>query len=585
MALLRKLQRDPSNQLNAAADAGMASESGTDVSSKPRDLFRHLADLPTHGGVRSSDSPRTRVIRYAVAVVLTLVAWAISVALGSELGVPSHLPFVAAVAVATWYGGSAPGLVAAAISIMAIDLSFLPPIGSIELTHFEELVDSLVFLVVALTIGGTTTALRRARELAESRAAKLLDVTGALAEARSVDDVTAVVLDKGTVALEGRRAFLMLVDGDRVERLGAVGYADDMRQRTRLTSLNEDGPVSEAIKTRSPMWLRSVDEFRARYPKVYERVGAVSARQLHAIIPLLHGDDAVGALGISFADPSAVGVTDRALTLLLAQAAAAALQRARSFDVERDRRREAELTARGREQVLGIVAHDLRNPLHLMVATLELLEEPELAPERRRELLAIASRGVNHMRRLVGDLLDAVRIQAGHLSLDFEAVTLGAIVDQAKEMHRPLAAERGVSFETRVQDAGVVLRADRGRIQQVLGNLLGNAIKFTSKGGRVTLEARVEQGRAVFRVTDTGVGIPADRLPYIFERFWQGQSGDRNGVGLGLAITKAIVEAHRGSIEVESVPRKGSTFTFRIPGPATIRPEVETRRSEAASLV
>src|SRR5690348_5523122 len=171
---------------------------------KPRDLFRQLADLPTHGGVRSSDSPRTRVIRYAVAVGLTLAAWGISVALGSELGVPSHLPFAAAVAVATWYGGSAPGLLAAALSILAIDLSFLPPLGSIELTHFEELVDSLVFLVVALTIGGTTTALRRARELAEWRAAKLLEVTGALAEARSVDDVTAVVLDKGTAALEGR---------------------------------------------------------------------------------------------------------------------------------------------------------------------------------------------------------------------------------------------------------------------------------------------------------------------------------------------------------------------------------------------
>lgn len=567
-----------------ATDDGEALRIGMDMP-KPPDLLRVLADLPTHGGVRSADSPRTRVIRYSAAVVLTLVAWGFEVALASEFGLPSHLPFAAAVAVATWYGGSGPGLLSAVLSILAIDLSFLPPIGGIELTHFEELVDSLVFLVVALTIGGTTTALRRARRLAEWRAAKLLDVTSALGDARSVDDVTAVVLDRGTTALEARRAFLMLVDGDRVERLGAVGYPDDMRQRARLTRLDDEGPVAEAIRTRAPLWLGSVEEFRTRFPAVYERVGAVSARQLHAVIPLLHGGDVVGALGMSFADPSAIGAADRSFTLLLAQATAVALQRARSFDVERDRRREAELTARGREQVLGIVAHDLRNPLHLMVATLEMLDEPDLSPERRGELRAIAMRGVNHMRRLVGDLLDAVRIQAGHLSLDFEGMTLGAIVEQAREMHGPLAAERGVIFDVRVQDANMPLRVDRGRIQQVLGNLLGNAIKFTPKGGRVTLDARIEQGRAVFRVSDTGVGIPADRVSHIFERFWQGQTGDRSGVGLGLAITKAIVEAHGGTVEVESEPGKGSTFTFRLPGPMTTSRPKESQSAEAASLV
>jgi signal transduction histidine kinase len=377
----------------------------------------------------------------------------------------------------------------------------------------------------------------------------------------------------------------MRADGERIERLGSVGYPDDMRQRPRITSLADDTPVSEAVRKRMPIWLDSVKEFRTRFPGVYERVGAVSEKQVHAVIPLLHGGEIVGVLGMSFADANAVGATDPAFTLLLAQATAVALQRARSFDVERDRRREAELTARGREQVLGIVAHDLRNPLHLMVATLEMLDEPDLAPERRRELRAIAMRGVNHMRRLVGDLLDAVRIQAGHLSLDFEAMTLSAIVEQAKEMHRPLAAERGVHFDVRVENGNVPLRVDRARIQQVLGNLLGNALKFTPRGGRVTLEARIEQGCAVFRVVDNGVGIPADRLPHIFERFWQGQAGDRSGVGLGLAITKAIIEAHGGTIEVESTPGKGSTFTFRIPGPVSVPRPKESPEAAAASLV
>jgi signal transduction histidine kinase len=268
---------------------------------------------------------------------------------------------------------------------------------------------------------------------------------------------------------------------------------------------------------------------------------------------------------MSFAEPSALGAADRTFTLLLAQSAAAALQRARSYDAEREKRREAELTARAREQVLGVVAHDLRNPLHLVMATTDLLSEPTLAPERRRELLEVMTRAVTHMRRLVADLLDAVRIQTGRLTLDFESVTLGSIVDQAEEMARPIAAERHIQLEAHATDRNVRLRIDRARMLQVLGNLLGNAAKFTSESGRIVLDGKIENGAAVFRVRDTGIGIAPERLPHVFEQFWQGDAGDHRGVGLGLAIAKALVEAHGGSIAVESTVGKGSTFCIRFP--------------------
>jgi K+-sensing histidine kinase KdpD len=571
---------------------------------KAHELKRHLTELPFRGG----NSAKAQIGRYALAVAITLLAWLTTLALGAEFDASSRLPFAAAVALATWYGGSRPGLLASVLSIFAIDFSFLPPIGSIELTHSEELVDSVVFLLVALTIGATTAAMRRARELAERRALdvgemnaeleqqvdqiqalsreserlaaqaqQLLDVTTALAEAGSVDEVAQVMLTKGTAAVEATRSFLMLVDGDHVERLGATGYGEDMRRRVRLTTLAEDGPVSEAIRTRQAIWLSTVEEFRTRYPKVYERVGAVSERQAHVVLPLRYSNEVVGVLGMSFAEPSALGAADRTFTLLLAQAAAAALQRARSYDAEREKRREAELTARAREQVLGVVAHDLRNPLHLVMATMDLLNEPTLADERRRELLAVTTRAVTHMRRLVADLLDAVRIQSGRLTLDFESVTLGSIVDQAEEMGRPLAAERHIQLEAHATDRNVRLRVDRARVQQVLGNLLGNAVKFTSEGGRVVLDGRVENGGAVFRVRDTGVGIAPERLPHVFEQFWQGEAGDHRGVGLGLAIAKAIVEAHGGSIAVESTVGKGSTFSITFPIGA--RPEVPAKES------
>src|SRR5438105_4422282 len=499
--------------------------------SKAHELLRYIAYLSAREGARDRDSLRWRFVRYGVAITLTLLAWGVSLMLGSELGTPS-LPFVAAVALATWFGGSGPGLLTSVLSIIAIDFSFLPPVGAIELTHSEDLIDIVLFLVVALTIGGTTAALRRARnhlavshadaERLAAQAQRLLDVTTALAEAGSVDEVADVILTKGTSAVEATRAFLMLVDGDSMERLGATGYGEDMRQRTRLTNIDDDGPLAEALRTRSPIWLSTVEEFRERYPRVYAQVGAVSDRQAHVVAPLRYGNEVVGALGMSFADPSAIGAADRAFTLLLAQAAAAALQRARSYDAEREKRREAEVTARAREQVLGVVAHDLRNPLHLIMATTDLLGEPTLSDEHRRELLAAMIRATTHMRGLVADLLDAVRIQSGRLTLDFESVTLGAIVDQAEEMCRPSAAERHIQLEARVADRALRVRVDRARVQQVLGNLLGNAVKFTNEGGRVTLEGGVENGAAVFRVRDTGVGISADRAPHVFDQFWQG---------------------------------------------------------------
>jgi K+-sensing histidine kinase KdpD len=569
--------------------------------------MEHRHDRSTVAGQTIAPRPtairdRPLLARYGAAFVLTLVAWGVAIALGNGLSVRTHLPFAAAVAVATWFGGAGPGLLSATLSVLAIDFSFLPPLGSIELTHFEELVDSLVFLVVASTIGATTAALRHARELAERRAAdisvahaaaerlamqaqRLLEVTTALAEASSVDEVANVILTKGVQAVEATRAFVMLVDGEHVERLGAMGYGDDMRERTRLTSLTDDGPVAEAIQTRSAIWLSTVEEFRQRYPRVFERVGTVSDRQAHVVVPLHYGSEVVGAMGMSFSEPSAAGAADRAFTLLLAQAAAPALQRARGYDAERARRRDAELTARAREQVLGVVAHDLRNPLHLVMATTEMLGEQALEPERRRELLAMTTRALGQMRRLVSDLLDAVRIQTGRLTLDLEPVTIGGIVDQAHEMAGPLAAERSVTLESSASDRDTRVLVDRARIQQVLGNLLGNAIKFTKPGGRVALEASIENGAASFRVRDTGSGIPPERLPHIFEQFWQGDSKDRRGVGLGLAIVKAIVEAHRGSIAVESRVGEGSTFSFTLPVPVpdelpaerSARPELQLR--------
>ena len=597
-----------------------------------RDVVARIVELPERSGRSPTGAEPTlaRVTRYGVAVVLTAGAWAATLGLTPTLPAANFLPFAAAVALATWYGGIGPGLLTSALSIAAIDFSFLPPIGSVELTHSEEWLDSGVFLVVALTISATTVALRHARRLADRRAhdletantdladhtrrvealseelrasneylaeahavservalraTKLLEVTSALAEARSVDDVTRVILDRGLSVVEALRGYLAVVDHTDIRVLATRGYTTDGSPPARpgpitMTKAGE-APLVDAIRLRAPIWLTSAEEYRRRYPRAFERFGAVSAKQAHVVVPLLHAGEPIGAIGISFADPSASGAADRAFTLLLAQAAATALQRARSYDDEREKRRDAELLARGREEVLGIVAHDLRNPLHLMVAIADLLDVPEMESERRRRLAAMTKRAADQMNRLVADLLDAVRIQSGRMSLDLSDVSVGALLEQAEEMCRPIAAERGVELTAQTSDADVLVHADKARVQQVLGNLIGNAVKFTAPGGRVRIEARAGAESVLLRVVDDGPGIPADRLPHLFEQFWQGRNGDRRGVGLGLAIAKGIVDAHGGRIWVESVPGQGSIFSFSLPIGA---PAASAASARAASV-
>ena len=238
---------------------------------------------------------------------------------------------------------------------------------------------------------------------------------------------------------------------------------------------------------------------------------------------------------------------------------------ARSYDVERQKRHDAELLAHAREDVLGLVAHDLRNPLNLIITTADLLLEEKIEPARQRELLEVAMRSGKQMNRLIEDLLDTVRLQAGKFSLDLEDVTLASILRQASESFRPAAERRGIRFDIIPPGDGILVRADPLRVSQLVGNIVGNAIKFTPERGRVTLKAAPDGDRVLIQVADTGPGIPPSDIPHLFDNFWQARNNDHRGVGLGLAIAKGVVEAHGGKIWCESTVGAGSTFSFTLP--------------------
>jgi signal transduction histidine kinase len=165
---------------------------------------------------------------------------------------------------------------------------------------------------------------------------------------------------------------------------------------------------------------------------------------------------------------------------------------------------------------------------------------------------------------LIGDLLDATQLQAGRLSLDLSDIEAGKVVREADETLRQSAVQRGIDLLSEPPEQECFVRADEGRLLQVIGNLVGNALKFTAVGGSVRLSARPSEFEVIFSVADNGPGIPQEHQVHLFDSFWQARSGDRRGVGLGLSITKDIVNALGGRLWVESTVGVGSTFSFAL---------------------
>lgn len=517
---------------------------------------------------------------YLLAVVTTVLALAVTAALREDWATPSFMFFIPAVAISAWFGGLGPSILATAMSLALIRINFLED-GWIGTGPRNGPLAAVAFLVVAMTIAVTMEALRRARALAVShaselerlngenqrvamRATTLLDVTTALSEAISVDEVTAVVLTKGLAVVEAARGVLVSVEGDRLKFLGARGLTPALEAQLAKLTMDSDVPVVHALRKGEMISIESPEAFREEFSGMYQDFGELADMQTYLATPLVHAGETVGSLALHFKEAAAVGASDRAFTLLLAQAAATALHRARTYDAELDKRRRAEMLVQVREDVLGVVAHDLRNPLNLILMTTELLTEEVLAPDRRNEMLGIATRAAKQMNRLIDDLLDHVRLQAGKLSLDVEEVSVDTIMRQAEETFRPLAERHHLHFETVAQD-GVTVRADLTRVSQIVGNLIGNAIKFTPAQGSVKLRATPEDGTVVFQVADDGPGISPDNISHLFDNFWQARKDDRRGVGLGLAIVKELVEAQGGKIWVESKVDHGSTFSFSLP--------------------
>lgn len=227
--------------------------------------------------------------------------------------------------------------------------------------------------------------------------------------------------------------------------------------------------------------------------------------------------------------------------------------------------RELELADRRKDEFIAILAHELRNPLAPLAASLEVMRSSvPVSAELLERLRGTMERQVRHLTRLVDDLLDVARIANGKILLDREPFDLGEAIDQAVERCGPLIENRRQQLEVE-NGANVPIVADRDRVAQVVSNLLTNASRYTPDGGRITIQLANDGSHGLVRVTDTGMGIPSEHLDRIFELFAQHTAGS-GGLGLGLTLVKRLVELHGGSVEAQSDGvGRGSSFTVRIP--------------------
>lgn len=359
--------------------------------------------------------------------------------------------------------------------------------------------------------------------------------------------------------------------GGIIRRVAGPGRLGDRRSRALRTlaerhPLTWDSPseVIDVLRRGQPTIVEHAD---AAWLEAHEETEAAAAlwrevgpRSL-LIVPLRVGERPVGALKLIAIDPARRFTLDSMdLALRLATHAALALENARLY-------RAAQQATRAREQMLGVVSHDLRNPLSAITMCARVLRDAPPANESERlALLATIGDSAEWMNRLIQDLLDVASIEAGGLSLVREPERPRSLVLAALQMFEVEAADRSIELRADVAHGLPKVLADEGRVVQLLGNLVRNALKFTPDSGTITVGAESRDGEIVFSIRDQGPGIPPENQTRIFEHYWRATEGSRHrGAGLGLSISRGIAEAHGGRLWVESTIGHGATFFFSLP--------------------
>ena len=517
-----------------------------------------------------SQASPSRWLPYALAVLSAVLALVITSLLGPLLARTQLQLFLAAIMVSAWYGGLGPGLLATALSALLANYFLFPPYGSFLLS-LEEILQFGIFACVAALMSWLTAARKRAEEeqrfLAEAGTllATPLDyemrldrlahlAVPYLADWCGVD----IVQEDGSI----RRLAVAHVESDKAD------LALELRRRYPLLRLDTAHTVTKVLHSGQPWFDPHISATRlaaeahdAEHLDLLRRLGFRS----EMVVPLVARDRPIGALTFVMGH-SGRRHTAHHLKLAeeLARRAALAIDNAWLYQ-------QAQAAVQVRDEFLSIASHELKTPLTALLLHLQLLARharrgslANIPPEQMLRLLETGQGQVQRLSKLVDNLLDVSRITAGRLQLEPEAVDLAVVA-------RDVVAR--FADETRVGGSPLFLQADtpvtghwdRLRLDQVVTNLVSNAVKYgAGHPVEVTVEATPTTARLTVR--DHGLGIPEEHLATIFDRFERaGRDRSHAGLGLGLYITRQIIQAHGGVIQVSSAPGAGSTFTVELP--------------------
>ncbi len=368
---------------------------------------------------------------------------------------------------------------------------------------------------------------------APERITRLIEVAAALSKTMTPEQVAEVVTTKGLSALGARGGALLRLDDEAGDYVLHAFTDGEARSVVRLPQ-GADLPIAVCARTGQ----------------------ALSAGPESMCLPLLIRGHSIGAITLEFGPGGPLGPEALAFLEATVEQCSQALERARLYALERVRREELEHSNRMKDDFLGIVSHELRTPLSAILGWARMLKRGMLTSPRARErALEAIERNASLQARLVDDLLDVSRIVSGKLALDMAPVDLAAIIEAAIDSVRPSLLAKGLEIGTKIDDERVTVHGDARRLQQVVWNLLTNAIKFTPPGGRIEIVLERSERVACVSIRDNGIGIPADVLPRIFERFKQADGTATRlygGLGLGLSIVRHVVESHGGRAEARS---------------------------------
>ena len=424
---------------------------------------------------------------------------------------------------------------------------------------------------------------RHETERARDRVTRLQALTAALAAATTPDEVAEVVVAQGIASMGAASGMLALRAGDPAEAviLRQTGLSADVLRDYARFRLDAPGPAAACMRSGEACFVESTAELAARFPEIPHVWESLGTRAL-VTVPLTVAGETIGAMWFTFREERSFPPEVRDFFLALGSQCAQALERARLFAAEREARAEAEAANRAKSQFLATMSHELRTPLNAIGGYAELMEMGIHGPvtDAQREALGRIHRSQTHLLGLINEVLNYARLETASVRYRLSEVGIGGVIAAVESLVLPQARAKSLRITTQACDPALAVVADEEKLRQILLNLLSNAVKFTAPGGRIGIECCEREaepgasrqavgGPAVeLRVTDTGVGIPADKLEAIFEPFVQvGRtlSSPGEGTGLGLAISRDLARGMGGDLRAESEEGAGSTFVLTLP--------------------